>query len=80
MCFASGGFIYTTRHGNIGRFLNHSCCPNLCTKDVMYDHNDKSLPYKMLFALKDIILGRDVSYDYGDIPYLGINPKGGLKT
>lgn len=33
-------------------------------KDVMYDHNDKSLPHKMLFALKDIAPGREVSYDY----------------
>ncbi|XP_058728436.1 histone-lysine N-methyltransferase, H3 lysine-9 specific SUVH5-like [Vicia villosa] len=59
-----GGFIDATRHGNIGRFINHSCCPNLCMKDVMYDHNDKSLPHKMLFALKDIAPGREVSYDY----------------
>ncbi|XP_058728275.1 histone-lysine N-methyltransferase, H3 lysine-9 specific SUVH5-like [Vicia villosa] len=59
-----GRFIDASRHGNIGRFINHSCCPNLCMKDVMYDHNDKSQPHKMLFALKDIAAGREVSYDY----------------
>lgn len=43
-------------------------------KDVTYDHNDKSLPHEMLFALKDIIAGREVSYDYnfykGNIKWL----------
>ncbi|GAU31372.1 hypothetical protein TSUD_19170 [Trifolium subterraneum] len=48
------GFIDATRYGNIGRFINHSCSPNLCMKDVMYDHSDKSVPHKMLFAVKDI--------------------------
>lgn len=62
---ASGkGCIDATRHGNIGRFINHSCSPNLCVKDVMYDHSDKSLPHKMLFATKDIPAGRELSYDY----------------
>ncbi|XP_027366803.1 histone-lysine N-methyltransferase, H3 lysine-9 specific SUVH5-like [Abrus precatorius] len=58
------GFIDATRRGNIGRFINHSCSPNLCVKDVMYDHNDKSLPHKILFAVKDIPAGRELSYDY----------------
>lgn len=46
------------------RFINHNRYPNQHMKDVMYDHNDKSLPHEMLFALKDIIAGREVSYDY----------------
>lgn len=29
----------------------------MCVKDVLYDHNDKSLPHKMLFAMKDIFTG-----------------------
>lgn len=64
MHFAGGGLIDASKHGNIGRFINHSCCPNLCMKDVMYDHNNKSVAHKVLYALKDIAAGREVSYDY----------------
>ncbi|KHN09548.1 Histone-lysine N-methyltransferase, H3 lysine-9 specific SUVH5 [Glycine soja] len=58
------GFIDATKCGNIGRFINHSCSPNLHVKDVMYDHDDKNLPHKMLFAAKDIPAGRELSFDY----------------
>jgi euchromatic histone-lysine N-methyltransferase len=58
------GFIDATRYGNIGRFINHSCSPNLCMKDVIYDNYDKSVPHKMLFAVKDIPAGRELCYDY----------------
>ena len=57
------GFIDATKCGNIGRFINHSCSPNLHVKDVMYDHDDKNLPHKMLFAAKDIPAGRELSID-----------------
>ncbi|XP_020206810.1 histone-lysine N-methyltransferase, H3 lysine-9 specific SUVH5 [Cajanus cajan] len=58
------GFIDASRCGNIGRFINHSCSPNLIVKDVTNDHSDKNLPYKVLFAVKDIPAGRELSYDY----------------
>ncbi|XP_014511453.1 histone-lysine N-methyltransferase, H3 lysine-9 specific SUVH5-like [Vigna radiata var. radiata] len=57
-------FINASKCGNVGRFINHSCAPNLCIKDVMYDRSDKNLPHKMLFALKDIPAGRELTYDY----------------
>ncbi|CAJ1967832.1 unnamed protein product [Sphenostylis stenocarpa] len=56
--------INASKRGNVGRFINHSCSPNLLVKDVMYDHNDKNLPHKMLFAARDIPPGRELSYDY----------------
>ncbi|XP_029129582.1 histone-lysine N-methyltransferase, H3 lysine-9 specific SUVH5 isoform X2 [Cajanus cajan] len=57
-------FIDGTKSGNIGRFINHSCSPNLHAKNIVYNHNDKNLPHKMLFAVKDIPAGRELSYDY----------------
>ncbi|KAK7279059.1 hypothetical protein RJT34_24103 [Clitoria ternatea] len=60
------GFIDATRCGNIGRFINHSCTPNLYVKDIMYDHNDMSFPHRMFFAVKDIPAGRELSYDYNN--------------
>lgn len=36
-----GGFtIDAALCGNVGRFINHSCTPNLYAQDVLYDHND----------------------------------------
>ncbi|MED6209482.1 hypothetical protein PIB30_055073 [Stylosanthes scabra] len=57
-------FIDATRHGNIGRFINHSCSPNLQAVEVVYDDKDKNLPHIMFFALQDIPAGREVTFDY----------------
>ncbi|XP_061345436.1 histone-lysine N-methyltransferase, H3 lysine-9 specific SUVH5-like [Gastrolobium bilobum] len=59
-----GFFIDATRRGNIGRFINHSCSPNLHVHDIFYGHNEKSIPHKVLFAIKDIAAGRELSYNY----------------
>lgn len=62
---AGKGFIDATRGGNIARFINHRGSTNLCSvKDVMYDHSEESLPHKMLFAVKDIVVVRELSFDY----------------
>ena len=66
LAFIGGGkgLIDATDRGNVGRLINHSCSPNLFVKDVMYDHDDRRLPHKMLFALNDMPAGRELSYDY----------------
>jgi SET domain-containing protein len=43
---------------NIARYINHSCVPN-CETDVI---DDKI----MIFALKDIAVGDELTFDYGD--------------
>lgn len=50
--------------GNIGRFINHSCSPNLYAQDVFYDHDDKRLPHIMLFATENIPPLQELNYDY----------------
>ncbi|WOG84748.1 hypothetical protein DCAR_0103932 [Daucus carota subsp. sativus] len=50
--------------GNIGRFVNHSCSPNLYAQDVLYDHNDKMMPHVMLFATQNIRPLQELTYDY----------------
>lgn len=47
--------------GNIGRFLNHSCEPNLLMIPVRID---SMVPKLALFAAKDILPGEELSYDY----------------
>ncbi|KAL2455419.1 Histone-lysine N-methyltransferase [Abeliophyllum distichum] len=49
-----GFTIDAAQYGNIGRFINHSCSPNLYAQNVIYDHDDKRMPHVMLFAAENI--------------------------
>ncbi|KAF1002461.1 histone-lysine N-methyltransferase, H3 lysine-9 specific SUVH5-like [Apium graveolens] len=51
-------------YGNVGRFLNHSCSPNLYAQNVLYDHIDKRMPHVMLFATTDIPPLQELTFDY----------------
>lgn len=42
------------RTGNIARFINHSCCPNLFVQCVLSTHHDIKLARVMLFAADNI--------------------------
>ncbi|KAL3655660.1 hypothetical protein CASFOL_000056 [Castilleja foliolosa] len=60
-----GGFtIDACRHGNIGRFINHSCSPNLYAQNVIYDHDDLKTPHIMMFAMENIPPLQELTYDY----------------
>ncbi|KAL7103979.1 hypothetical protein ACP275_08G215100 [Erythranthe tilingii] len=52
------------KYGNVGRFINHSCSPNLYAQEVLYDHDDKRMPHIMFFATKNIPPMQELSYDY----------------
>lgn len=54
-------FVDPTRVGNVGRFLNHSCEPNLLMVPVRVD---SMVPRLALFAARDIAAGEELSYDY----------------
>ncbi|CAM0151305.1 unnamed protein product [Urochloa decumbens] len=51
--------------GNMARFLNHSCSPNLFWQPVQYDHGDDTYPHIMFFAMKHIPPMTELTYDYG---------------
>ncbi|CAI7814034.1 unnamed protein product [Closterium sp. NIES-54] len=53
------------RMGNVARFINHSCNPNLFVQCVFYDHHDHRLPHIMLFAYDNIPPLKELTYDYG---------------
>ncbi|CAI5506064.1 unnamed protein product [Closterium sp. Naga37s-1] len=53
------------RMGNVARFINHSCNPNLFVQCVFFDHHDHRLPHIMLFAYDNIPPLKELTYDYG---------------
>ncbi|KAJ1274005.1 hypothetical protein BS78_05G030000 [Paspalum vaginatum] len=57
--------ISAKKSGNVARFLNHSCSPNLLWQPVQYDHSDDSYPHIMFFAMKHIPPMTELTYDYG---------------
>ncbi|MCO5590489.1 hypothetical protein L7F22_044459 [Adiantum nelumboides] len=50
--------------GNVARFINHSCSPNLYAQNVLYDSDDLRFPHVMLFAMENIPPMRELTYDY----------------
>ncbi|CAA2988035.1 histone-lysine N-methyltransferase, H3 lysine-9 specific SUVH6-like [Olea europaea subsp. europaea] len=59
------GFTIDAGHyGNIGRFINHSCSPNIYAQNVIYDHDDTRTPHVMLFAAENIPPLQELTYHY----------------
>uniref|UniRef100_A0A0A9G7E1 SET104 n=1 Tax=Arundo donax TaxID=35708 RepID=A0A0A9G7E1_ARUDO len=56
--------IDATRYGNVSRFINHSCSPNLDTHLVLVESKDCQLAHIGLFANQDIAIGEELAYDY----------------
>ncbi|KAK4363508.1 hypothetical protein RND71_018749 [Anisodus tanguticus] len=52
------------RYGNVGRFINHSCSPNLYAQNAMYDHGDRRAPHIMFFAAEKIAPLEEFTYHY----------------
>ncbi|XP_008810793.2 LOW QUALITY PROTEIN: histone-lysine N-methyltransferase, H3 lysine-9 specific SUVH1-like [Phoenix dactylifera] len=51
--------------GNVSRFMNHSCSPNVFWQPVLHDHGDDQYPHIMFFASKHIPPMTELTYDYG---------------
>uniref|UniRef100_A0A2P2IMF6 Histone-lysine N-methyltransferase H3 lysine-9 specific SUVH6-like n=1 Tax=Rhizophora mucronata TaxID=61149 RepID=A0A2P2IMF6_RHIMU len=56
--------IDAARCGNVGRFINHSCSPNLYAQNVLYDHEDERMPHIMLFSAENIPPLQELTYHY----------------
>ncbi|XP_057688557.1 histone-lysine N-methyltransferase EHMT1a isoform X2 [Corythoichthys intestinalis] len=52
--------------GNIGRFINHLCEPNLLAVKVFTMHQDMRFPRIAFFSNKTIKAGDQIGFDYGD--------------
>ncbi|CAL8122560.1 unnamed protein product [Orchesella dallaii] len=60
------------REGNIGRYFNHSCDPNLFIQNVFVDTQDLRFPWLAFFTNKIIKAGTELCWDYnyevGSVP------------
>ncbi|KAI1900541.1 hypothetical protein AGOR_G00050990 [Albula goreensis] len=53
-------------YGNISRFINHMCEPNLIPIRVFTIHQDLRFPHVAFFACRNIHAGDELGFDYGD--------------
>uniref|UniRef100_A0A8C7WAV4 Euchromatic histone-lysine N-methyltransferase 1b n=1 Tax=Oncorhynchus mykiss TaxID=8022 RepID=A0A8C7WAV4_ONCMY len=53
-------------YGNISRFINHMCEPNLFPCRVFTAHQDLRFPHIAFFACETIKAGEELGFDYGD--------------
>ncbi|XP_035539901.1 histone-lysine N-methyltransferase, H3 lysine-9 specific SUVH4-like isoform X2 [Juglans regia] len=66
--------------GNVARFINHGCEPNLFVQCVLSSHHDVRLARVMLFAADDIVPMQELTYDYGYELDSVIGPDGKIIT
>ena len=52
--------IDANQYGNIARFINHSCSPNVVPIKVFVEHQDTRFPHMSLFANRDILKGEEL--------------------
>jgi histone-lysine N-methyltransferase SETDB1 len=52
-------------YGNIGRYYNHSCAPNIFVQNVFVDTYDFRFPWLAFFAKSYIKAGTELCWDYG---------------
>lgn len=55
--------------GNVARFMNHSCSPNVLWQPVLREHKDESDLHIAFYAVKHIPPLTELTYDYGMVSY-----------
>ncbi|XP_054823931.1 LOW QUALITY PROTEIN: histone-lysine N-methyltransferase SUVR5 [Prosopis cineraria] len=56
--------IDASRYGNVSRFINHSCSPNLMNHQVLVESMDSERTHIGFYASRDIALGEELTCDY----------------
>lgn len=52
------------KYGNVSRYINHSCSPNLTSRQVLVESMDCQLARIGFFASQDIAVGEELTYRY----------------
>ncbi|KAM4711365.1 histone-lysine N-methyltransferase SETDB2 [Anableps anableps] len=57
-------FIDATKEGNVSRFINHSCQPNLFIQNVFTDSHDPAFPVIAFFTSRVVKAGTELTWNY----------------
>eukprot|EP01018_Ginkgo_biloba_P018282 Gb_25369 [translate_table: standard] len=74
-------FVDASKMGNVSRFINHSCSPNVFIQFILHDHQDTRFSHIVFFATENIPPLTELTFDYGtNVPRVGdIEGSGGYK-
>lgn len=61
-------YLDATKDGNVGRFINHSCAPNLFVQNVFTDSHDPNFPMIAFFTSKVVKSGTELTWNYSHEP------------
>ncbi|XP_041822283.1 histone-lysine N-methyltransferase SETDB2 isoform X2 [Chelmon rostratus] len=57
-------FLDASKEGNVGRFINHSCQPNLFIQNVFTDSHDPGYPVIAFFTSRVVKAGTELTWNY----------------
>ncbi|KAM9328272.1 histone-lysine N-methyltransferase SETDB2 [Pholidichthys leucotaenia] len=57
-------FVDASREGNVSRFINHSCQPNLFLQNVFTDSQDAAFPVVAFFTCRVVSAGTELTWNY----------------
>ncbi|XP_068612562.1 histone-lysine N-methyltransferase SETDB2 [Brachionichthys hirsutus] len=57
-------FVDASKEGNVSRFINHSCQPNLFTQNVFIDSHDSAFPVVAFFTNRATKAGAELTWNY----------------
>ncbi|KAI4875991.1 hypothetical protein NFI96_031309 [Prochilodus magdalenae] len=61
-------YLDASKEGNVARFINHSCDPNLFVQNVFVDTHDSKFPAVAFFTCRPIAAGTELTWDYSYNP------------
>ncbi|XP_059183550.1 histone-lysine N-methyltransferase SETDB2 [Centropristis striata] len=61
-------FLDAGKEGNVSRFINHSCQPNLFVQNVFTDCHDPAFPVIAFFTNRVVVAGTELSWNYSAAP------------
>uniref|UniRef100_A0A1A7WQ43 Histone-lysine N-methyltransferase SETDB2 n=2 Tax=Iconisemion striatum TaxID=60296 RepID=A0A1A7WQ43_9TELE len=68
-------FIDANKEGNVSRFINHNCKPNLFIQNVFTDSHDPAFPIIAFFTSRVVKSGTELTWDYAADAYAASGQK-----
>ncbi|KAM3585346.1 uncharacterized protein V6R79_014944 [Siganus canaliculatus] len=62
-------FLDASKEGNVSRFINHSCQPNLFIQNVFTDSHDPAFPVIAFFTSRAVAAGTELTWNYSADTY-----------